>query len=89
MKGSPAQFSMGKSFRHFGPVGPWLTSADEVADPNDLDIICKVNGQVFQDSSTSNMIFSVREIIAYVSTVCELRPGDIFFTGSLDGTGKG
>jgi 2-keto-4-pentenoate hydratase/2-oxohepta-3-ene-1,7-dioic acid hydratase in catechol pathway len=89
MKGSPAQFSMGKSFRNFGPIGPWLTSADEVADPNDLDMICKVNGQVFQDSSTSNMIFSVRDIIAYVSTVCELRPGDVFFTGSPDGTGKG
>lgn len=89
MRGSPAQFSMSKSFRHSGPVGPWLTSSDEVVDPNDLDIICKVNGQVFQDSNTSNMIFSVRDIIVYVSTVCELRPGDIFFTGSPDGTGKG
>jgi 2-keto-4-pentenoate hydratase/2-oxohepta-3-ene-1,7-dioic acid hydratase in catechol pathway len=89
MKGPSAQFSMGKSFENFGPIGPWLTSVDEIADPNRLDIVCKVNGTVYQDSSTANMIFSVRDIIAYVSSVCEIRPGDLIFTGSPDGTGKG
>jgi len=89
MRGANAQFSMGKSHRNFGPIGPWLTSADEIANPNNLDIQCRVNGEPFQDSNTSNMIFSVRDVVAYVSSICELRAGDIFFTGSPDGTGKG
>ncbi len=89
MKGANAQFSMGKSYQNFGPIGPWVTSADEIANPNNLDIQCRVNGELFQDSNTSNMIFSVRDVVAYVSSICELRPGDVFFTGSPDGTGKG
>lgn len=89
MRGPSAQFSMGKSFQNFGPIGPWLTSVDEVDDPNDLGIVCKVNGVTYQDSSTANMIFSVRDIIAYVSSVCEIRPGDLIFTGSPEGTGRG
>ncbi len=89
MRGPSAQFSMGKSFENFGPIGPWLTSVDDVEDPNGLEVSCRVNGVIYQDSSTANMIFSVPDIIAYVSSVCEIRPGDLIFTGSPEGTGKG
>lgn len=89
MSGSPAQFSLGKSHRNFAPVGPWITTRDEVTDPNDLEIECRVNGVTFQDSTTHDMVFSVPEIVAYVSTVCELRPGDLIFTGSPHGVGQG
>ena len=87
--GSPAQFSLGKSHRHYGPVGPWITTADEIPDPNDLAISCSVNDVLYQDASTSDMIFTVFEIVAYLSTVCELHPGDLIFTGSPAGVGQG
>ncbi len=89
LAGSPAQFSLGKSHRNFAPVGPWITTSDEVANPNDLEIECRVNGVTFQDSNTHDMVFSVPEIVSYVSTVCELRPGDLIFTGSPHGVGQG
>ncbi len=89
MSGSPAQFSLGKSHRNFAPVGPWITTRDEVLDPNDLEIECRVNGVTFQDSTTQDMVFHVPEIVSYVSTVCELRPGDLIFTGSPHGVGQG
>ncbi len=89
MSGSPAQFSLGKSHRNFAPVGPWITTRDEVPDPNDLEIECRVNGVTFQDSTTHDMVFHVPEIVSYVSTVCELRPGDLIFTGSPHGVGQG
>jgi 2-keto-4-pentenoate hydratase/2-oxohepta-3-ene-1,7-dioic acid hydratase in catechol pathway len=87
--GSPAQFSLGKSYENFAPIGPWITTTDEVVDPNALEITCDVNGVRRQDSSTSDMVFGVRELVAYVSSVCELRPGDIMFTGSPHGVGQG
>lgn len=89
MTGSPAQFSIGKSFRNFAPVGPWLTTADEVANPNDLQISSQVNGVRHQNSTTGDMVFSVAELVSYVSTICELRPGDLMFTGSPHGVGQG
>ncbi len=89
LAGSPAQFSLGKSHRNFAPVGPWITTSDEVPDPNDLEIECRVNGVTFQDSTTHDMVFSVPEIVSYVSSVCELRPGDLIFTGSPHGVGQG
>jgi len=89
MKGSPPQYSLGKSFRNFSPVGPWLTTVDDVADPNDLAIRCSVNGVDYQDSSTTDMVFSVAEIVSYLSDVVELRPGDLIFTGSPHGAGQG
>ena len=89
MVGSPPQFSLGKSHRNFAPVGPWITTVDEVGDPQDLRIQCTVNGTMYQDSSTQDMVFSVREIIAYLSRVCELRPGDLIFTGTPNGVGQG
>ena len=89
LAGSPAQFSLGKSHRNFAPVGPWITTSDEVTNPNDLEIECRVNGVTFQDSNTHDMVFSVPEIVSYLSTVCELRPGDLIFTGSPHGVGQG
>lgn len=89
MSGSPAQFSLGKSWRNFGPIGPWLTTLDEVSNPLDLAIRCSVNGETMQDSRTSDMVFNIAEVVSYVSRVLELFPGDIIFTGSPHGVGQG
>jgi 2,4-diketo-3-deoxy-L-fuconate hydrolase len=89
MKGQPAQFSLAKSFRNFAPIGPWLTTSDEIADPNALTITCRVNNEKLQDSSTSNMVFDVATIISYLSRVVELRTGDLIFTGTPHGVGQG
>ncbi|MHB8379640.1 MAG: fumarylacetoacetate hydrolase family protein [Acidimicrobiales bacterium] len=89
MQGAPAQYSLGKSYRNFSPIGPWLTTADEVPNPNDLAIRCEVSGVEFQNSMTSDMVFTVAEIVSYLSHVVELRPGDLIFTGSPHGSGQG
>jgi 2,4-didehydro-3-deoxy-L-rhamnonate hydrolase len=89
MRGAQAQFSLGKSHRNFTPVGPWLTTADEIANPNNLAISCSVNDVEYQNSNTSDMVFTVAEIVSYLSTVVELRPGDLIFTGSPHGVGQG
>lgn len=89
MQGPTAQFSLGKSYENFGPIGPWLTTRDEVCNPNDLQISCRVNGVTHQDASTSDMVFTVAQLVSYVSSVCEMRPGDVIFTGSPHGTGQG
>jgi 2-keto-4-pentenoate hydratase/2-oxohepta-3-ene-1,7-dioic acid hydratase in catechol pathway len=88
-RNSPAQFSLGKSFANFAPMGPWLTTADEVPDPNDLAIATSLNGQTVQSSNTRDMVFSVAQLIAYLSSVCELRRGDLIFTGTPEGVGRG
>jgi 2,4-diketo-3-deoxy-L-fuconate hydrolase len=87
--GSPAQFSMGKSYENFAPFGPWLTTTDVIPNPNNLAISCDVNGVRFQDSNTGDMVFSVAELVSYLSSIVEIRPGDIMFTGSPDGVGQG
>jgi 2,4-didehydro-3-deoxy-L-rhamnonate hydrolase len=89
MASSPAQFSMGKSFQNFAPMGPWFTSADEIDDPNNLLIQCSLNGDLMQNESTEDMAFFVPEIIAFISSICELRVGDLIFTGSPAGVGQG
>jgi 2-keto-4-pentenoate hydratase/2-oxohepta-3-ene-1,7-dioic acid hydratase in catechol pathway len=89
MASSPAQFSMGKSFENFAPMGPWFTSADEIHDPNDLLIQCSLNGELMQNESTEDMAFFVPQIIAFISSICELRAGDLIFTGSPAGVGQG
>jgi 2-keto-4-pentenoate hydratase/2-oxohepta-3-ene-1,7-dioic acid hydratase in catechol pathway len=88
MRGSPSQFSLAKSFKNFAPIGPWLTTADEIPNPNDLAISTRLNAEIMQDSNTSNMVFSVAELITYLSSVCELRRGDIIFTGTPEGVGQ-
>jgi len=83
------QWIKGKSAPTFGPTGPYLVSADEVADPQNLNVKLTLNGQVMQDSNTSDMIFSVAEIISYMSQFMMLRPGDIIATGTPSGVGMG
>jgi len=83
------QWIKGKSAPTFGPVGPWLVTADEVPDPQALRLSLKLNGETMQESDTSDMIFSVREIVSYMSNFMELRPGDIIATGTPSGVGMG
>ena len=77
----------GKNFFRSGSLGPWITTADEIADPAALEVICRVNGTERQRASASEMIFSVSEIVSYLSKVMPLEPGDIIATGSPEGTG--
>jgi 2-keto-4-pentenoate hydratase/2-oxohepta-3-ene-1,7-dioic acid hydratase in catechol pathway len=83
----PPHFDLAKSRDTYGPLGPVLVSADMFTDCNDLALTCAVNGETQQDSRTSNMIFSVAELIAYISAALTLAPGDIIFTGTPDGVG--
>ncbi len=77
----------GKNFFRSGSMGPWITTADEIADPAALEVTCRVNGEERQRASASEMIFSVAEIISYMSRVMPLEPGDVIATGSPEGTG--
>jgi len=79
----------GKGFPTFGPVGPWLVTADEVGDPQVLSLWLEVNGRRLQNGSTSTMIFTVAEIVAYCARFMELEPGDIITTGTPPGVGLG
>jgi 2-keto-4-pentenoate hydratase/2-oxohepta-3-ene-1,7-dioic acid hydratase in catechol pathway len=88
-RGATPQYSLAKSYRNFTPVGPWLTTSDEVGDPNNLNVSCSVNDVQYQNSTTGDMIFRVAEIVSYLSTIVELRPGDLVFTGSPHGVGQG
>jgi 2-keto-4-pentenoate hydratase/2-oxohepta-3-ene-1,7-dioic acid hydratase in catechol pathway len=84
--GPAPQFSLGKSFPGFGPTGPWLATTDEF-DRDAIELECILGGEVVQRGSTAEMIFSVPELIAYVSGVCPLLPGDLLFTGTPSGVG--
>lgn len=86
--GTPPQFSLGKSATAFGPMGPALVSLDEFADPDALGLRCWVAGELMQESTTENLIFSVPELIEYISNYCVLRPGDLIFTGTPGGVGS-
>lgn len=79
------QFTRGKSFDTFAPCGPWITSADEVTNPQDLQLVTKINGQNRQDSSTKNMFIKIPSIISELSNVMTLEKGDIIVTGTPDG----
>lgn len=81
------QFSLGKSFPGFGPMGPWLVTPDELANPDDLEIGCEIAGEVLQKSRTSDMVFSVPRLIAELSAILPLLPGDVIFTGTPAGIG--
>jgi len=89
MASTPAQFSLAKSLQNFSPIGPWLTTLDEIADPMDLEIGCRRDDEVLQASRTSNLIFDLPTLIEYLSARIELMPGDIIFTGTPDGVGVG
>jgi 2-keto-4-pentenoate hydratase/2-oxohepta-3-ene-1,7-dioic acid hydratase in catechol pathway len=86
--GKPPQFSMGKSVDTFGPIGPAVVSLDAFEDPDDLPIRCEVAGELRQEDRTSGMIFSVNELVVFLSRYCTLEPGDLIFSGTPAGVGS-
>ncbi|HUJ17932.1 MAG TPA: fumarylacetoacetate hydrolase family protein [Nitrospirota bacterium] len=80
-----SQLMLGKTSDGFAPLGPWLVTADQVPDPQNLKLECRVNGEVRQSSNTNDMIFGCKTIVSYISHVWTLRPGDIIFTGTPEG----
>jgi 2-keto-4-pentenoate hydratase/2-oxohepta-3-ene-1,7-dioic acid hydratase in catechol pathway len=83
------QWTRAKGADGFCPYGPWITTADEIPDPHTLALRTWVNGELRQDSNTSNLIFSVPELIAFISETCTLAPGDVILTGTPAGVGIG
>lgn len=83
------QWTKGKSCDTFGPIGPWLVTADEVPDPQNLSLGLNVNGNVMQNGHTSKMIFTVAECISHLSQLFTLHPGDVISTGTPPGVGMG
>jgi 2-keto-4-pentenoate hydratase/2-oxohepta-3-ene-1,7-dioic acid hydratase in catechol pathway len=81
------QFSLGKSFPGFGPIGPWIVTVDELDRPDDLALGCTVNGEEVQKSRTSDLIFGVDALIHLLSSITPLLPGDLIFTGTPSGVG--
>lgn len=81
------QFSLGKSRRGYGPMGPWLVTPDELSNPDDLALSCRIDGETVQDARTSDLIFSVGQLVAELSSVLPLLPGDVIFTGTPSGVG--
>jgi 2-keto-4-pentenoate hydratase/2-oxohepta-3-ene-1,7-dioic acid hydratase in catechol pathway len=88
-EGQPPQFSLAKSYPGFSVIGPWLVTPDEFDDPDDLELRCTVNGEQVQHSRTNDLIFSVPELIARLSAVLPLLPGDAIYTGTPPGVGLG
>ena len=88
LAGSAPQWSLGKSFEGFSPVGPYITTTSNCVNRNDLILECELNGTCVQKARTSEMIWSVPELISRLSSVCELRPGDLIFTGTPAGVGN-
>lgn len=84
---APQQFNMGKSYVGFAPIGPVLVTPDEFADPDDVEISCTLSGVEVQRTRTSDLIFSIPEIVAFLSSVAVLWPGDLIFTGTPSGVG--
>jgi 2,4-diketo-3-deoxy-L-fuconate hydrolase len=86
--GKPAQFCLAKSFDTYGPTGPAIVSVDSFADPDDIELWCDVSGQRMQHARTRDLIFTIPRLVAYLSSVCTLLPGDLIFTGTPDGVGR-
>jgi 2-keto-4-pentenoate hydratase/2-oxohepta-3-ene-1,7-dioic acid hydratase in catechol pathway len=83
----PPQFSLGKSYDSYGPIGPAIVSLDHFTDPDDLRLTCQIAGERMQDGRTSDMIFPVAHLVSFLSGVCTLAPGDLIFTGTPAGVG--
>lgn len=84
-----SQWTLGKSFPTFTPMGPWITTADEVQDPHELDIRLTLNGQVMQSANTRDLIFKIPDLIAHISGIVPLEVGDVISTGTPPGVGLG
>ncbi|MEM7410535.1 MAG: fumarylacetoacetate hydrolase family protein [Myxococcota bacterium] len=84
----PPQFSMGKSADGYGPIGPALVELAAFDDPDDVPLWCEVSGERLQEDRTRDMIFSVAELVAFLSRYCALEPGDLIFTGTPSGVGS-
>ena len=82
-----AQFSLGKSFRGYGPTGPWLVTPDELDDPDDLALGCSIDGETVQEDRTTDLVFGIARLIAEISAVVPMLPGDLIFTGTPAGVG--
>ncbi|WAH44677.1 fumarylacetoacetate hydrolase family protein [Alicyclobacillus fastidiosus] len=80
-----SQWLLGKTCDGFAPIGPYVVTADEVQNPNDLNLECRVNGQLRQSSNTKDMIFNCEFLVSYISRHMTLRPGDVIFTGTPEG----
>jgi 2-keto-4-pentenoate hydratase/2-oxohepta-3-ene-1,7-dioic acid hydratase in catechol pathway len=87
LKKEGKQWMVGKTFDTFAPVGPVIVTPDELSDPHKLGIRLRLNGQTMQDSNTSQMIFKVGQVLAYISQVFTIEPGDLIFTGTPPGVG--
>jgi 2-keto-4-pentenoate hydratase/2-oxohepta-3-ene-1,7-dioic acid hydratase in catechol pathway len=84
-----SQWTLGKSFPSFTPMGPFIATRDEVPDPHELDIRLTLSGEVMQDANTRDLLFRIPELIAYLSSIVALEPGDIISTGTPPGVGLG
>lgn len=84
---TPPQFNLGKSRKNYSPFGPWLVDAQDVANKDALHMTCTLNGETVQDTVTDDLIFSVSDIISYLSGIVQLLPGDVIFTGTPGGVG--
>ncbi|OBK43149.1 fumarylacetoacetate hydrolase family protein [Mycobacterium sp. 1081908.1] len=89
LRGSTPQFSLGKSYPAFAPMGPWIVTLDEIDDPDDLRLTCTLNGDIVQDARTSQMIAPLPALVAQLSCVVPLLPGDVIYTGTPAGVGMG
>lgn len=85
--GKPPQFSLGKSFDTYGPIGPVMVSVDSFADPDDIGLWCDVSGERMQEARSRDLIFDVPYLVSYLSSICTLEAGDLIFTGTPDGVG--
>ncbi|MGS0686737.1 fumarylacetoacetate hydrolase family protein [Nakamurella sp. GG22] len=88
LAGPSPQFSLGKSYPGFAPLGPWLVTLDEFTDPDDIELHCAIDGETVQHGTTRNYLFSVPALIAGLSRVTPLLPGDIIFCGTPTGVGQ-
>jgi 2-keto-4-pentenoate hydratase/2-oxohepta-3-ene-1,7-dioic acid hydratase in catechol pathway len=88
-KGGPGEWIKAKSYDTFGPLGPWLVTTDEIPDPQSLDLALDLNGERMQTGNTATMIFTVAQLIAYISKFMTLMPGDVITTGTPPGVGMG
>ncbi len=87
LAGPAPQFSLGKSYPGFGPIGPAIVTLDEIADVDNLEVSCLLDDEVLQKGRTSDLIFSIPELVEHISAICPMLPGDLIFTGTPAGVG--